>query len=96
MDTVGIRVPTTEFSTFKVSSALKHSPSAICITDVNYICRFLDFSAKTKSPLRTLARHQGVFRLHAFSLVLFSFVFLQFIHLCSPVICSLLFTNRLY
>jgi hypothetical protein len=45
MDTISIRVPTRqirEFSTFSVSSALRHSPSARCAIVANDICRFLD------------------------------------------------------
>jgi hypothetical protein len=45
MDTIGICVPTRqirEFSTFSMSSALTHSPSARCISAANDICRFLD------------------------------------------------------
>jgi hypothetical protein len=43
LDTVGIRVPTRqirEFSTFSVSSALKHSPSARCVIAANDVCRY--------------------------------------------------------
>jgi hypothetical protein len=49
MDTVGIRVPTRqirEFSTFSVSSALRNSPSAMCVIAANEICRFLDIFGK--------------------------------------------------
>jgi hypothetical protein len=49
MDTVGIRVPTKqikEFSTFSVSGALRHSPSARCVIAANDICRFLDIFGK--------------------------------------------------
>jgi hypothetical protein len=49
MDTVGIRVPTRQirdFSTFSVSSALRHSPSAMCATAANDICRLLDIFLK--------------------------------------------------
>jgi hypothetical protein len=45
MDTVGIRVPTRQirdFSTFSVSSALRHSPSVRCASASNDICRLLD------------------------------------------------------
>jgi hypothetical protein len=57
MNTVGIRVPTRqirELSTFILSSALRHSPSARCVIAANDIsfCRFFwIFLAKTMSPL---------------------------------------------
>jgi hypothetical protein len=44
MDTVGICVPTRQirdFSTFSVSSALRHSPSVRCDSAANDICRLL-------------------------------------------------------
>jgi hypothetical protein len=49
MDTVGIRVPTRQirdFSTFNVSSSLRHGPSVRCASAANYICRFLDIFGK--------------------------------------------------
>jgi hypothetical protein len=49
MDTVGIRVPTRQirdFSTFIVSSALRHSPSIRCASAANDICRLLDIFGK--------------------------------------------------
>jgi hypothetical protein len=48
MDTVGIRVPTRQIdvSTFSVSSALRHSPSARCASAANDICRLLDIFRK--------------------------------------------------
>jgi hypothetical protein len=49
MDTVGIRVPIRQirdFSTFNVSSALKHSPSVRCASAANDVCRFLDIFGK--------------------------------------------------
>jgi hypothetical protein len=49
LDSVGIRVPTRqirEFSTFSVSNALKHSPSAMCVIAANYVCRYLDIFHK--------------------------------------------------
>jgi hypothetical protein len=44
LDNVGIRMPTRqiEFSTFTVSSELKHSPSARCVIDTKDIRRFFD------------------------------------------------------
>jgi hypothetical protein len=45
MYTVGIRVLTRQirvFSTFSVSSALRHCPSARCTFAANYMCRSLD------------------------------------------------------
>jgi hypothetical protein len=47
--TVGIRVPTRQirdFSTFSVSSALRHSPSVTCASAANDICRLLDIFDK--------------------------------------------------
>jgi hypothetical protein len=49
LDSVGIRVPTRqirEFSTFSVSSALKHSPSARCVIAASDVCRYLDIFHK--------------------------------------------------
>jgi hypothetical protein len=49
MDTVGIRASASQTSkcfTFSVSSALRHSPSAKCVTADNDICRFLVISGK--------------------------------------------------
>jgi hypothetical protein len=49
LDTVGVRVPTrkiTEFSTFSVSSALKHNPSARCVIAANDVCRYFDILHK--------------------------------------------------
>jgi hypothetical protein len=49
MDTVGIRVPTRqlrECSTFRVSTALIHSPSAGCVTAANDIYKFLNIFCK--------------------------------------------------
>jgi hypothetical protein len=46
---VVIRVPTRqirEFSTFSVSSALKHSPSARCVIAAKDVCRYLDIFHK--------------------------------------------------
>jgi hypothetical protein len=58
MDIVGIRVLTrqiTEFSTFSVSTALRHSTSASCVIAANEICRFLDIFGKT------IASFEGTF-----------------------------------
>jgi hypothetical protein len=61
-DTAGIRLPTRqirEFSTFSVSSALKHSPSARCVIAANDVCRYLDiFQKKTISTLRILSLNE--------------------------------------
>jgi hypothetical protein len=49
MDTVGIRVSTRQirdFSTFSVSSPLRHSPSVRCGSAANDICRLLDIFGK--------------------------------------------------
>jgi hypothetical protein len=49
MYTVGIRVPTRQirsFSTFSVSSALRHIPSARCVIAENNIYRCLDIFNK--------------------------------------------------
>jgi hypothetical protein len=49
MDTVGICVPTgqeREFSTFSMSSALRHSSSAQCAIAANEIHGFLDIFSK--------------------------------------------------
>jgi hypothetical protein len=49
MDIVGIRVPTRQirdFSTFSVSSALRHSPSVRCASAANDICSLLDIFGK--------------------------------------------------
>jgi hypothetical protein len=49
MDTVGIRVSRRQirdFSTFNVSSALRHSPSVRCASAANDICRSLDIFGK--------------------------------------------------
>jgi hypothetical protein len=60
MYTVGIRVPTRQirdFSTFSVSSALRHSPSvryASTVLQMTYV-DFWIYLAKTLSPLRTLS-----------------------------------------
>jgi len=54
LDTVGIRAPTRqirEFSTFSVSSALRHSPSARCVTAANDACRFFNDFTKKQYPL---------------------------------------------
>jgi hypothetical protein len=56
MDTDGIHVSTRqirEFSTFNMSSALRHSPSATCVIAANDIADFWTFLAKTLSHLRT-------------------------------------------
>jgi hypothetical protein len=49
LGTVGIRVLTRqirEFSTFSVSSALKHTPSARCVIAANGVCRYMDIFHK--------------------------------------------------
>jgi hypothetical protein len=49
MDTVVIRVPTRQirdFSTFSVSSAMRHSPSVRCASAANDIYRLLDIFGK--------------------------------------------------
>jgi hypothetical protein len=49
MDTVGIRVPTRQirdFSTFSISSGLRHSPSVRCASAANETCRLLDIFGK--------------------------------------------------
>jgi hypothetical protein len=61
LDSVGIRVSTRqirEFSTFSVSSALKHSPSARCVIAANDVCRYLDVFHKTISTLRILSPNE--------------------------------------
>jgi hypothetical protein len=66
MDTVGIRVPTRQirdFSTFSVSSALRHSPSVRCASAANDYVDFWIYLAKTLSPLRTLSVLEKVTRL---------------------------------
>jgi hypothetical protein len=50
MATTGIRVPTKqiqEFSTFNVSSALRHSPSARYVIAADEICRSLEIFDKS-------------------------------------------------
>jgi hypothetical protein len=51
MDTVGIRVPTKQFSAFSVSSALRHNPSARCVIASNDIRRFLDIFSENDVSL---------------------------------------------
>jgi hypothetical protein len=58
-DTFGSHVLTRqirEFDTFRVSSELRHSPSARCAIAANDVYRFLGL--KIKSFLRTLSRYE--------------------------------------
>jgi hypothetical protein len=96
MDTVGIRGPTRqikEFSTFIVSHALGHSPSARCVIAANDICRYLGIFGKkhlfdTKKCFDCL--YVPAFTLVSFSLVFYCFLFF-FIVFTSFLLFSLLF-----
>jgi hypothetical protein len=57
MDIAGIHVPTgqiMEFSSFSLSSALRHTPSATFVIAENEMCRIQAIWAKTFSRLRPL------------------------------------------
>jgi hypothetical protein len=74
MDTVGIRMPARrirEFSTFSVSSTLRHSPSARCASAESDMQIFWICSGKTLSPLRKVSPYGKVSRLILFCSVSF-------------------------